>query len=184
MYDSRAIANKMLDAAARYGFKISNLKLQKLLFFAHTKYLMEKGESLLIGEFEAWQYGPVHPAAYSAFKEYGAGEITGRARSFNPVSREYGEIAPIDDIDIVRLVDSVMLAFGPLEASKLVDLTHVEGGPWDVTIKQAQKSANVGLKIKNDTIRQHSAMSKIVVRGAREESRFGDVHENAPYSGD
>jgi Protein of unknown function (DUF4065) len=39
------------------------LELQKLLYFAHAIFLIETGDPLVYGCFEAWQYGPVHPAA-------------------------------------------------------------------------------------------------------------------------
>lgn len=48
----------------------------KLLYFAHSIFLIEGKRALVSGYFEAWQNGPVHPAAYAAF------ETTGRARSF------------------------------------------------------------------------------------------------------
>ncbi|URK89026.1 hypothetical protein LP421_15955 [Rhizobium sp. RCAM05350] len=35
-YDPRAVANLLLDEADRLGIKITNLALQKLLYFAHA----------------------------------------------------------------------------------------------------------------------------------------------------
>ncbi|EPZ76727.1 hypothetical protein M798_03280 [Brucella melitensis ADMAS-G1] len=35
-YDPRAIANLMLDEADRSGIQVTNLALQKLLYFAHS----------------------------------------------------------------------------------------------------------------------------------------------------
>jgi len=60
-YDPRAIANLMLDEADRRGWKITNLALQKLLYFAHGIHLTKTKEPLVSGYFEAWQYGPVQP---------------------------------------------------------------------------------------------------------------------------
>ncbi len=71
-YDPRAVANLMLDEAKRCGINISNLALQKLLYFAHGIYLTKTKRPLVSGYFEAWQYGPVHPAVYRAFKGSGS----------------------------------------------------------------------------------------------------------------
>ena len=41
-YDSRAIANLMLDEGQRHSRGITNLALQKLLYFAHGLFLVER----------------------------------------------------------------------------------------------------------------------------------------------
>jgi len=58
-FDPRSIANFMLDEADRVGVGITNLALQKLLYFAHGIFLNETKGPLVSGYFEAWQYGPV-----------------------------------------------------------------------------------------------------------------------------
>ena len=63
-YDPRSIANLLLDEADRLAINITNLSLQKLLYFAHGLSLIEDGKPLVSGYFEAWQHGPVHPLVY------------------------------------------------------------------------------------------------------------------------
>ncbi|MDQ7983234.1 MAG: DUF4065 domain-containing protein [Spiroplasma sp.] len=46
---------------------MSNLKLQKMMFFAYIKYYEKYGEELFDDEFEAWVYGPVLPDLYYSF---------------------------------------------------------------------------------------------------------------------
>ena len=70
-YDPRAVANLLLDTADEFGVDVTNLALQKLLYFAHGHFLKQIGQPLVQGAFEAWNNGPVHPAIYHAFK--GAG---------------------------------------------------------------------------------------------------------------
>ena len=53
-YDPRAVANLLLDEADRRGVRITNLVLQKLLYFAHAQHLAQRGISPLSGYFEAW----------------------------------------------------------------------------------------------------------------------------------
>lgn len=184
MYDARAVANKVLEAADRHGMRLTNLKLQKLLFFIQVRSLVERNEPLLAGEFEAWQYGPVHPVAYSAFKHFGADEITAFARSFDPVLRTTSSIPVVSDPVVERYVDHVVSTLGRLSVGQLVDLTHADGGAWSRTIKDSEISANLGLKIRNEVIRQHFAKFRVVSSGGLSRDRYGDIRENTPYSRD
>src|SRR5215469_12461877 len=92
-FDPRSVCNLMLDEAR--GALITNLALQKLLYFAHGQHLIETKEPLVTGYFEAWQFGPVHPAAYSAFKSAGDRPIRFRATRRDPVT---GQIVPIPTV--------------------------------------------------------------------------------------
>src|SRR5579863_1523853 len=91
-YDARAICNMMLDVAGAVEITVSNLALQKLLYFAHARHLIETKRPLVSGYFEAWQFGPVHPAAYRAFKPSGDQPITFRAERQDPLT---GQRSPL-----------------------------------------------------------------------------------------
>jgi uncharacterized phage-associated protein len=184
MFDARAVANKIIEAAGRYGQPLSNLKLQKLLYFVHGRYLIETGKPLVSGEFEAWQYGPVHPLVYSAFKEFGAGDITSPATSIDPVTRLRRTLPVVSDPIVERHVDAVVSSLGRMSAGQLVELTHAVGSPWERTVSEATASANIGLKIRNETIRSHFAKVAVVTSGGLERHSYGDIRENAPYSRD
>jgi uncharacterized phage-associated protein len=56
MNDPRIVANYMLEIADSKSIALTNLALQKLLFFAHAISLVEKKKALVSGYFEAWQY--------------------------------------------------------------------------------------------------------------------------------
>src|SRR5260221_12006869 len=90
--DPRAICNLMLDEA-QGRIPITNLALQKLLYFAHGIYLVKTKYPLVYGYFEAWEYGPVHPTAYAAFKAAGDQSITFRAVKQHPLTGESSPIA-------------------------------------------------------------------------------------------
>jgi uncharacterized phage-associated protein len=48
---------------------MTNMKLQKLLYYAQGQYLAEHEEPLFDEDIEAWSHGPVVPSVYRAFKE-------------------------------------------------------------------------------------------------------------------
>src|SRR4051794_34975608 len=87
-HDPRTICNLILDEAHSGGCTLTNLALQKLLYFAHGLHLVETTRPLVAGFFEAWQYGPVHPTAYHAFKAARAAPIQFRATLQDPFTKE------------------------------------------------------------------------------------------------
>ena len=50
---------------------LTNLKLQKLLYFAQAKHLKVAGEPLFSDDIEAWKYGPVVRDVYNWLKDCG-----------------------------------------------------------------------------------------------------------------
>jgi uncharacterized phage-associated protein len=153
-YDPRAIANLLIEEAATRGLSMSNLKLQKLLFLCHAFYLVETGQALVRGNFEAWRYGPVHRVAYDAFKRFADQPITEAASRFDPVT---GTRSPLDsptDRNILDVVQKVVQFYGGKTPRELVELTHAKNGPWDWVVAAAANNANIGLKINDDIIVQ------------------------------
>ncbi len=57
------------------GWSVTQLSLQKILYLAHMVHLGRGLGPLLPGQFEAWDYGPVHPKLYQKIKAFGAKPI-------------------------------------------------------------------------------------------------------------
>lgn len=110
---------------------ITNLKLQKLLYYAQGCYLAYKGESLFKEEFLAWEHGPVIKSIYDKFRKFGANGIQ--------YEDDYQEKI---DIETVTLLERVYNRFGQYTAWKLRDMTHQEK-PWMETIRNAVIEKNV-----------------------------------------
>lgn len=151
-YDPRAIANLMLDEADRRGFKISNLALQKLLYFAHGIHLKKGKGPLVSGYFEAWQYGPVHPAVYRAFKQNGSEPIAVRAVKQDPLTGQTRDLPKPDDMAVVDLVSDVVRHFGSMSAGRLVDLSHAKDSPWSYVVDKARTDVAFGMRIPDNVI--------------------------------
>lgn len=115
---------KAIDVAntfiANHGDKIelTNLKLNKLVYYAQVECLRAYGEPLFDDPIEAWQYGPVERAVYHAFKTYGRGRIAGPSAS--PVQTDRSR----------AIVARVAQTYGTLLAFDLVSVSHREGGAW------------------------------------------------------
>jgi uncharacterized phage-associated protein len=150
-YPVRAVANYFLEQAEAEGKKLTPMQLQKLVYFAHGWYLALTGKPLVDEQVEAWPYGPVFPTLYHEFKEYGGGPIKGRATEWtlevNPATGRQTIVRAVvptleDDPDTAQLdttksiLNRVWNVYGSWNAVQLSQLTHVAGGPWDVTRRQ------------------------------------------------
>ena len=96
---------------------ITNLKLQKILYFAQAYYLAKLGRPLFAEKIEAWAYGPVIPEVYRKFKHKGSDPII--------LTEDQSTITDEDKAILKRLWGT----FGGYSASRLVDVVHSHS-PW------------------------------------------------------
>ena len=178
-YDPRAIANLMLDEADRNGISLSNLALQKLLYFAHGIFLNETKRPLVKGFFEAWQYGPVHPLAYKSFRSSGGGPIHSRAEGQDALTGERRQLAQPADASIRQLVQQVLNSYGKLSAGRLVDLSHAKNSPWHHIVDKGRTSVAFGLRIPDDVILERFKFHKISIGLA---PVAGEPSEDTPFT--
>lgn len=178
-YDPRAVANLLLDLAAGERKPITNLALQKLLYFAYGHYLVAKGKALLSGYFEAWQYGPVHPLVYRAFEAAGAAPITARARSTNLLSGEQKIVRIIDSPEVEEQLRSTLFFYGRMTAGRLVEISHARNAPWDFIKRKGQAGVALGFRIPDDVIRDRFKYHKVSVDAV---PRYGEPVEDTPFA--
>ena len=101
---------------------LSNLKLQKTMYFAELDYYKSTGRHLLDGDFEAWQYGPVVPDVYWEYRNYGA--------SFIDRPKETISVSDEDK----KILDASIRRSNSKESWKLVEDSHRKDGAWQKTI--------------------------------------------------
>lgn len=134
----KAVANAILDKSFAEKRPVSPLKLQKLLYYAHGYYSAAYGQPLVDEAFEAWQYGPVVPAVYHEFKDFGNSPITREATDISWDDDEVDSIPvpPLfDDPRVQKVIDYVWKQYGHLSAVALSEMTHRPDSPWDKTMK-------------------------------------------------
>lgn len=177
MYDPRAIANLILDEGSRTGRPVTNLALQKLLYFAHAIFLAERKEPLISGYFEAWQYGPVHPTVYQSFKSAGDQPITFKAKAMNVVTGQQTEIPPLSDRVVILLIQRVMTFYGGLTPGRLVDISHAKDAPWHFVVENAKGVVTLCLRIPNNVIIERFKYHKVSVA---EVPKVGEPSDDSP----
>lgn len=179
-YDPRSVANLLLDEAHQLGIPVTNLALQKLLYFAHGLHLNENNKKpLLSGYFEAWTYGPVHPTVYEAFKSARGEPIDFRAQRTNILTGEKTPIAPPNSPVAKRLIQQVLVSFGRLSPGRLVDISHAKNSPWHYIVEKAHLGVAFGLRIPDDLILSRFKFHKISVGAA---PVAGEPREDTPFT--
>jgi uncharacterized phage-associated protein len=115
---ARKVANYVLCFAREHGDLITNLKLQKLVYYSQAWFLALYDIPLFEGRLEAWVHGPVQPEVYKAFKQFGWNPITTRVTC-----------PAFDDERIAAHLDEIMDIYGDLTGHHLERLVHQED-PW------------------------------------------------------
>jgi uncharacterized phage-associated protein len=161
-YDPRGVANLLLDVLDEKGRQATHIDLQKLLYFAHGRFLLATGgQPLVSGYFEAWEYGPVHPAIYQAFKSARDRKIDFRAVRTNLIAGVQSTIAPPDSPAVRRHIEVVASDYGQLSTGQLVKLSHASNAPWDRTVRRVSNEVTLGTRISNDVIKEWFQRHKI-----------------------
>ncbi len=150
-YDGRAIANVVLEYCQKKGRPVTNLALQKIVYFCHVWYLVEYKKPLIKHQFEAWMHGPVLQYLYREFKEFEASPITKKSKRLNIETGEY-EIAECNLKDDEKaLIHSIVEFYSKIRPGTLVELSHTEKGPWEAVWSHAEE-INPGMKIQDQEI--------------------------------
>lgn len=116
------IARWFVAWADNVDAEVSNLKLQKLLYYAQGHYLGATGQPLFGEAIQAWAHGPVVPEIYRTYRDFGRGPI--EADQVLDDTFDWDAYKDVEDF----LVD-VWDRYGALAAWALRERTHREP-PW------------------------------------------------------
>lgn len=160
MIDVRGLANFVLDIADRKEADVSNMALNKILYFVHCDYLLEKRLPLVSAKIEAWEHGPVFREVYHEFKKWVDQPIKGRATRVDPDSGEV-VLAEADFGNEAEYLKELVDRYITFSAAHLRAISHRVGGPWHEVWGHDGRT-NPGMKISNEIITENYA------RGARQ----------------
>ena len=130
-HDVRSIANFVLDLAESEGAGVSNLSINKIVYFLHANYLVNFDNPLVSAKIEAWNYGPVFRELYREFKKFGDNPIRERAFRVDPATglRELCQYDLSDEEK--RFLEPLAQSLIRMPLGKLLAMSHVKDGPWD-----------------------------------------------------
>lgn len=132
MYKASSVAQVFLNLAKADGKSLTNMQLQKLVYFAHGIHLsVYDGQPLIKECVKAWNFGPVIPELYEQLRKYGS----------SPVDEDISSdtYMLISDIDALKAIKKVWNTFKGVSASKLSDISHAKDSPWDIVFNKENK---------------------------------------------
>lgn len=151
-HDVRGVANFVLDLAENEGSSLSNLTINKVVFFLHAHFLVQFDRPLVSAKVEAWDYGPVFRELYREFKSFGDQPIKSRAHRINPGhgSRELCTYSfPQAEQSFLQEIAQRYMRLSP---RALVATSHEKGGPWDQVWNHVTPT-NASMRISNEIIK-------------------------------
>ena len=126
-----AAANYIIENLSKNKINdLTNLKLQKLMYFAYGVHLSLFGEPLFSDEIQAWKYGPVIPSVYKEFQCHGSNPIGTNSRATilkDDDSGEFEEPPVINEFTEENKAKSLFIAcasYGEKSAWDLVGMLH------------------------------------------------------------
>lgn len=115
------VAKYIISRCTKRNKAISNLQLQKVLYYVQATFLIQRMSALFMDDIEAWQFGPVVRSVYREYCGYGAAAI---------YERKEPDVAFSDDEK--KLIDQVVDNKLNERPWDLVKETHAKGKPWDL----------------------------------------------------
>jgi uncharacterized phage-associated protein len=130
------VANEFLALANRDGLAdtIDQMKLQKLLFYAHAWHLAYGRGPLFENDFEAWPWGPVVRDVYVQTKSSGRSAVkTALSDLRRAANGSYGLQTPDGVCDSLKpFIESVWQTLKAYSGIQLSNSTHADGEPWTI----------------------------------------------------
>jgi uncharacterized phage-associated protein len=133
------VADYFIKRASESGSLLTNLKIQKLCYYAQAWYLALQDEPLFPERFEAWVHGPVNRALYDRFRSY----------RWSPITEEVGE--PQFSEKVGQHLDLIVENFMACDAYELERMTHEEL-PWIEARNGLPEDAACATLIKEETM--------------------------------
>jgi len=147
-YPASLIAYAFVKKGIDDGKFVTQMKLQKLVYFAQGYHLAKYGVPLIKEDFQAWKFGPVVPEIYDNFKLYGSKLITDTASVTPPDTEKKRYLLDNTAIDSINYTWDVLKDFS---AMALSNWTHQPQTPWSRVYDPGEKAT----PISNDEIRNY-----------------------------
>ncbi len=130
MRRAESVASYIVAEGMRIMHPVSNLQLQKILYYVQVHFLKKTGRPFFDDDIEAWQFGPVIPTVYYRYAVFGPAPIT----IFNVPEIDLEEEERNDLNQIIR--EKAVLSPWAMVAD-----THQKGKAWDMYYKPGARNA-------------------------------------------
>lgn len=144
-YSACDVAEYIIYYSHSIGESVSNLKLQKLLYFVQGEFL-KSGKECFLEEIEAWDYGPVVHEVYKKYKVYSGGNIPYIVAK---------DISGISDDD-KAIIQKVVRRYRKYSTYELVKIA-LDQDPWKIFYVKDRINT-----ISKKTIREYFSMNSVI----------------------
>ncbi|WP_019132667.1 Panacea domain-containing protein [Peptoniphilus obesi] len=150
MYSIYDINVYIINYAFETNRSVTNLKLQKVLYFLYGFYYAITKKELFDENFEAWAYGPVVRKSYINYSMYGAEIIPPHNNYLDLLfdkNSKYSSESNVEYFNTIfeekskKTIDDILDLMLNISTMKLVDLSHDKGGPWYKSYEKGNKKA-------------------------------------------
>jgi uncharacterized phage-associated protein len=140
-YPPSIIAYDFVNRGIVENNPVTQMKLHKLIFFAHGLYLASLDDPLIDENFEAWKFGPVVPSVYHEYKLYGSSQILNF--DFTPYKYlDKPDLAQIDD-QSKNVIDVAWKTLNKFDGVQLSNWTHNPDSAWSKHYKPGLQSVPI-----------------------------------------
>ena len=137
-YYALDVARYIINYCHKNGYEITNLRIQKLLYFVQAAFLSvtEEKEPCFRDDIEAWSFGPVVPSVYQYLKCYGGMNIPEIRHYWGIPVGGNSQISYMDyddnliDEDDKKIINDMVDLCNNYTAAQLVNITHRQD-PWE-----------------------------------------------------
>lgn len=142
------------------GESMSNLKLQKILYYIQAAFLVKENRECFKAVIIAGEFGPVIPEVYQKYKIYGRRGIPKQenrkalqldCEKMRIIKKEIAEITRGDK----RIIEKVVDAYAEITEPIILAKKTCEEGPW--------KNTPSNKEIKSSLIRKYYLLKKIML---------------------
>lgn len=112
------------------------MKLYKLVFYAHGWYLGNCHQELFPEDVEAWPHGPVVRDLYVEFKDAGKSPVSHLGRRLEIVDGKVSRVAPKHDGSLASFFETIWSVYGGYTGIQLSNMTHNPGEPWTIVAQE------------------------------------------------
>mgnify|MGYP004486751919 CR=1 FL=1 len=130
MYKAIDLANYIVDKCIKDNTPITNLQLQRILYFVQKDFL-KRGSRAFSDDIEAWEFGPVVPNVYFYFCGFGATPIS--------ISRDSVSNLTFDK----NIIDNIVEAKRDLDSWVTAKETNKITGAWSKVFNDGKGSHRI-----------------------------------------
>ena len=130
MYKAMDLANYIVDKCIKDNVPITNLQLQRILYFVQKDFL-KRGSPAFSDYIEAWEFGPVVPNVYFYFCGFGATPIS--------ISRDSVPNLTSDK----NIIDNIVEAKRDLDSWVTAKETNKITGAWSKVFNDGKGSQHI-----------------------------------------